>query len=199
MSEQENGIDFEALAAWGSKIKGDVAEAITTPRLSLAQLSDASGAPMSTLRNWVDKPLFRFDADQKRSGGKHRRFSDLDAVKVCLAHALVEQGVAASNAAAASEVISGEVVRFFGPKASAGSGRFFIDMTASPPAVSSAFALDQSATVAVNLGPIIRRVLALSGEELFVVRPGEAPRAWEGSDSDCPPSGADPDGGGGDE
>ncbi len=73
------------------------------PKFSLAELSDQSGVPQTTLRGWVDKDLLKLDADERRIPGKHRRFSDFDVFKVLVAHSVARQGVAAAYAARAAK------------------------------------------------------------------------------------------------
>ena len=76
------------------------------PKFSFGDVLRAAGGEASFVRNWIDRGTFTLDANEKRVGRKHRRFSFRDAIVISLAVELSRQGIVPSNAERASEMVS---------------------------------------------------------------------------------------------
>jgi len=146
-------------------------ERLHRPRHPFADIPEATRAPESTLRPWLDRGLLVLDADAqrlqrqpgKRRGGP-RRFSTLDVFKITVAHELVQQGITTSKGVAAAELLSamldnmaGRAFAFVPPEP------VILDLSGPKPRM-----LLQSDDALVIVGirwkAILNRVLATAGE-----------------------------------
>ena len=105
------------------------------PKYSFGDVLRAAGGEASFVRNWIDRGTFTLDANAKRVGRKHRRFSYRDAIIIALAVELSRQGIAPSNAERASEMVS-EIIEEDVRRVGSGfrsTARF--DFSVEPPAI----------------------------------------------------------------
>jgi hypothetical protein len=85
--EQLRKLDTKLTVDLGSIIRGvyarlDVQESRTGNYLPFGTAAHASGEKETRLRNWIDRGYITFDADREREG--HRRFSELDVIRMAL-------------------------------------------------------------------------------------------------------------------
>lgn len=66
---------------------------ITAETFTFATAAMASGVPIKTLRNWLDRDQVLLDASPDRQKGKWRRFSHWDVLRLALAKPLVDYSV----------------------------------------------------------------------------------------------------------
>lgn len=98
--------DFEDLEKSMREYEAAARANFREPKYSFGDVLRAAGGKASFVRNWIDRGTFTLDANEKRIGRKHRRFSYRDAIIISLAVELSRQGIVPSNAERASEMVS---------------------------------------------------------------------------------------------
>jgi hypothetical protein len=67
-------------------------------RQGVRETAFAAGMRAAKLQKWLEKDVFKLDADKGRERGEHRRYSLFDAIQFALAERLVVYGVSLSFA-----------------------------------------------------------------------------------------------------
>jgi len=158
--------DLEKLLEMGREWKAERLAKFREPKYSFGEVLRAAGGKSSFVRNWIDRGTFTLDANQKRVGNKHRRFSYRDAVIIALAVELSRQGIGPSKAERASALVSEVIEEDVGNFGSGFRSTARLDFSVEPPAIARPDG--PCVGIVIDIHRLLDRVSRAFGERFMV-------------------------------